>query len=127
MHELIKKFVIESLGCNCPEEVFERIEVEHQVELADRVILKSRINIGNRLMIYVLQLDDIAILENTLSKIISRAVIERNRRGFNRVRIIILTEKPRALEEPARMIFRTLAGKDDRVHLHVVEKSAYLT
>jgi len=52
-YQEIKRFVQETLGCSCPEEVFNKID--YQKESDD--ISGRRINVGDRLFIYIITLD----------------------------------------------------------------------
>ena len=54
----IKRFVQETLGCSCPEEVFDKIECDTD---ASRIWWR-RINVGNRLLIYILDATDVSDL-----------------------------------------------------------------
>ena len=52
----IKTFVQKTLGCGCPEEVFRHIDWETNAE-SPEAGLYSRINIGNRLLVYISAFD----------------------------------------------------------------------
>jgi hypothetical protein len=49
----IKRFVQETLGCGCPEEVFRSIQYRWNAKLNNFVTIQSAMIIGNRLLIYV--------------------------------------------------------------------------
>jgi hypothetical protein len=56
--ENIKTFVRQTLGCACPEEVFKRIDCQSDIKLNDNILLSSKINVGNKLLIYVVEIND---------------------------------------------------------------------
>lgn len=116
----IKFFVQQILGCGCPEKVFEYIDCQSNIRL-NEVVLKNKINIGNRLLIYVIEINDRHSLENILTFLVNKGKKERDSLKFNRLRIVILTERLNEIEETARRIFETI-HKDEKVHLHVVDR-----
>ena len=65
----IKSFATQTLGCQCPEEVFNFIDCQRNIELSNQILLINKINIGNRLLIYVVETDDINFINNNLSTI----------------------------------------------------------
>jgi hypothetical protein len=116
----IKEFVQQTLGCGCPEEVFTYIDCQSNIQL-DRVLLKNKINIGNRLLIFIAELNDSDALKETLILLVDKGRKERDRFGFNRFRLVLAAEDPSTVHWRACDIFDTLE-KDERVHLHVVHK-----
>ena len=124
--ERIKSFVQETLGCGCPEEVFDIIECEQDVKLEDGMVLLNRINIGNRLLIYIKECDSDSSLEGELSRLLDLGKKERDYRGFNRFRLVIITDKNEDLKNRAQELFDHHSNKDEKVHLHVLEKEEYM-
>jgi len=53
-NEAIKAFTREILGCDCPEEVFDKIVYEDDVQIDSGISISHKINIGDKLLIYVL-------------------------------------------------------------------------
>jgi hypothetical protein len=118
--ESIKTFVQKTLGCGCPEEVFEYINYKSNIKLND-VVLSSKINISNRLLIYVVNINDQSSIKNILPFLVSTGKGERDNLKFNRFRLVLVTDKLNEIKETAETIFRTISG-DEKVHLHVVDK-----
>lgn len=123
IHDKVKRFVQETLGCGCPEEVFCTIERWNNVCPPDtEVRLISRIGIGGRLLIYMMEppADD-----DTFRSVITAGLRERDERGFNRLRIVLVKEDREGEPEDltgtsgAGAVFASLAP-DDRIHLHEV-------
>lgn len=112
----IKAFVQGVLGCGCAEEVFQQIDLSH-AQLAGAKY--DRINIGNRLLIYVFRTDDAQFVEGELSRIIRAGKAERDAKGFNRFRLVLATDEAR-VSGPAMKAYKKLDFLDDRIYLHVV-------
>lgn len=111
-------FTRNTLGCTCPDEVFSRIEQASDVVVAG-VRLRRRIAIGGRLLIMLL--DAAAYpLEVVLPGLVTAGRTQRDEQGFNRLRIVIAGPDPEGLADGARRIFDDAPGRDERVHLHLV-------
>lgn len=121
----VRVFVKKTLGCECPEEVFEYIDCQNEIKINSMVSLKNKMNIGNRLLIYVLDTDDPNVLKGNLSKLILIGKRERDLAGFNRLRLVIVTDKVNEIKNIAETILRTLKEKDEKVHLHIVQREEY--
>jgi hypothetical protein len=118
--DIIKTFVQKTLGCGCPEEVFKYIDCQFNIKIDD-IVLSSKINIGNRLLIYVVNVNDQKSLKNILSFLINTGKNERDNLNFNRFRLVLMTDKLSEIKETAETIFRTIS-EDEKVHLHVIDK-----
>jgi len=118
--ENIKTFVQKTLGCGCPEEVFEYIDCQFNIKLND-IVLSHKINIGNRLLIYVIEVNDQSSVKNILPFLVSAGKNERDNLKFNRFRLVLVTDKLNEIKGNAGMIFDSIP-KDEKVHLHVVDK-----
>jgi hypothetical protein len=117
----IKLFVQNTLGCGCPEEVFRSIGFKYNVLLGNEVVLKSVITIGNRLLIYVLEAAPQDFIEEKLAFLVSSGKKDRDLKGLNRLRLVIAADElldRRMLQSQ----FDGLAGKDDKIHLHIIGK-----
>ncbi len=121
----IQVFVKKTLGCECSEEVFKHIDCQNDIKINNTVSLKNKINIGNRLLIYVLDTDDPNVLKGNLSKLILIGKRERDLAGFNRLRLVVVTDKVNEIRNIAETIFQTLEEKDEKVHLHIVQREEY--
>jgi hypothetical protein len=119
--EDIKSFVRQTLGCACPEEVFKRIDCQSNIKLNDNLLLSSKINVGNKLLIYVVEINDQDSMKHTLSFLLNIGKKERDSSGFNRFRLVLATDKLDEIKEVADVTFKTI-DKDDRIHLHVISK-----
>jgi hypothetical protein len=119
--ENIKKFAKETLGCGCPEEVFQHIDCQYDIHVED-ILLRARINIGNRLLIYVVEVSNIETIRNILARTIATGQKERDELGFNRFRLVLAAEKIDEIKPAAERLFNDI-DKDDKVHLHIIPKA----
>jgi hypothetical protein len=125
MSEKLKQFVTQTLGCTCPEEVFNRIDLYRDVEIFQDEKLRYLIIIGGRLLLYIIEINSRQEIEHDLPRIIQHGIKEREEKGLNRIRIVIVTEKYNEIEELAQTKFESIRERDDRVHLHVIKREEF--
>ena len=123
-NEAIKVFTREILGCDCPEEVFDKIVCEDDVRINSGLTLSYRINIGDKLLIYILILSQTNILGAELPEIIDAGEKERNDKGFNRFRLVLVSENPDVIKDDADTLFQQIE-KDEKVHLHIINRNDF--
>lgn len=123
-NEAIKAFTREVLGCECPEEVFDKIVCEDDVQIAGELIVSYKINIGDKLLIYILVLNQRNKLGSALPKLIEAGEKERNDRGFNRFRLVLVSEIPDVIKDDANTLFQQLE-KDEKIHLHIISRNEF--
>jgi len=121
---IIKEFVQTALGCNCPEEVFKRIVCEEEYRIDSEHTISHRINIGDRLLIYVSALDPTSDYETWLPRLVDHGEKERDDKDFNRFRLVLVCEKPDRVKDSAYASFGRL-GKDKKIHLHIINKNDF--
>ena len=115
----IKRFVKHTLGCSCPDEVFEKIESRRCSDLAGTYSL----TIGDRLLIYVVKLQADIDLEPLLDAVLEAGVAERDKRSLNRFRMVLVSPAPEPVRIRAEQVFSVSKMTDERTHLHVVSES----
>ncbi len=120
-HEKIKTFVQETLGCGCPEEVFSFIDCRSNVLLND-IMVNIKINIGNRLLIYVVEVNDSDFIRDILTFLVDAGKRERDKLGFNRYRLVLAAENLQGIKQIAYDAFNIIE-KDEKIHLHIVSKT----
>jgi len=126
-NENIKVFVRQTLGCECPEKVFEHIDCQHDIKLNNDILLSYKINIGNRLLIYIIEANDSNFVKSNLSTLVYVGKNERDKKGFNRFRLVIVSDKTNEIKQVAHTMFEVLEDKDEKVHLHIVNKNEFPT
>jgi hypothetical protein len=120
--EKIKRFVQEVLGCGCTAEVFRSIDCKRDVKLDGGVILHSIITIGNRLLIYIVY-DYRDFIEKNLALLVSTGKKERDSKGLNRFRLVIVRDRFPENGDAMIRTFGELQEKDENIHLHVISSN----
>jgi hypothetical protein len=118
-NEHVKDFVRSKLGCDCDEEVFKHI-VNEKDALAGGVKLRNKLDIGGRLLVYVVEPDKGAFGKN-ITALLKAGKDERDARGFNRFRLVLVSED-KDLKKVASDAYKNFHGLDEKVHLHVISK-----
>jgi hypothetical protein len=124
--ERIKHFIQHTLGCSCPEEVFQSIDVRSNLRLSSFITLDSAIIIGNRLLVYIAEAGSAGCIEEHLPVLVAAGKKERNEKGLNRFRLVLVADNPEEVRQIAVRQFEELRGNDEKVHLHVISRSAIL-
>ncbi len=101
------------------------MDCQRDIELSNQILLTNKINIGNRLLIYIVETDDINFIKNNLPIIFQFGIKERDSKAFNRVRFVIATNKFEEIKLIAENIFKNLTDKDDKIHLHLISKNEF--
>jgi len=121
-HKRIKDFVQDILGCTCPDKVFEQIE-DRKVASSSSPHTRS-ITIGGRLLVYIWDVKESENLKENLFALLEAGKKERDERSLNRFRAVLSTDAPRHVAIQAQLYFPRYAGRDDRIHVHVVSTEA---
>jgi hypothetical protein len=117
----IKNFAQITLGCGCPEEVFKIIESRQDLVL-EGLRIRDHINIGNRLLIYVVELTRSDSVEKILKPLVDAGRKERDGSGFNRFRLVLTADDISIFRKDAESIFSAV-NNDGKVHLHLIRKA----
>jgi hypothetical protein len=115
----IKRFVQETLGCSCPEEVFNQID--YQKECDD--ISGRKVNVGERLLIYIITMDGKSNIQGVINSALEQGVEEREKKGLNRFRLVLVDSCPDELRSLAEHAFDSSGYADEKTHLHIVNES----
>jgi hypothetical protein len=118
----LKKFVQQTLGCGCPEEVFQHIDCQTDI-IYNQITVKNRINIGNRLLVYLAEIDTPASLAALLPSLYAAGRKDRDASGFNRLRIVLAAEKTDEVKLAAEHLFSQI-NTDEKIHLHILSKQS---
>jgi hypothetical protein len=112
----VKTFVQRTLGCSCPEEVFDRIVVD-----TGAGAVSHRIRIGGRLLVYILEASRAPDIFSAVAIALQEGVHERDRDHFNRLRLVVVSPSPERIAEAAQAAFSGSPARDGKTHLHVLE------
>jgi hypothetical protein len=115
----IEHFVRTTLGCQCPDEVFESIAIE-RAPTPDTALPHTRLAIGERLLIHVFEAPSVKATAAAVSKLATQGRTERDAKQYNRYRLVIASAHPTQVLDDARTSFASVAGTDERAHLHVL-------
>jgi hypothetical protein len=115
----IKRFVQETLGCSCPEEVFNKIDYQKEID----GFPGRKVNVGDRLLIYIITIDRKSNIQGNINSALERGVVERDKEGFNRFRLVLVASRPDELRSSAENAFDSSGYTDEKTHLHVVNES----
>ena len=124
MSNKIKEFVRNTLGCTCPEEVFQNIDCQSDVTINENIVLDYEINIGNRLLIFTVGIDEVGPLEVFIAKLVQAGMKKRDNNKFNRFRLVLLKAGINDIKEQAQGIFTSIIT-DNKIHIHVIEKNDF--
>jgi hypothetical protein len=116
----VKRFVQETLGCSCPDEVFDHID--YQKEAAG--IAGKKVTVGDRLLIYINTMDRKSSIQDVVASLLEQGVKEREERKLNRFRLVLVASCPNELRSLAERAFDGSGYRDEKTHLHIVDKSA---
>ena len=117
----IVRFIRDDLGCSCPDDVLKEIRIERPWRTLDAGGGSVRIDVGGRLLVLVLA---VGSTPSGLAELVVSAaeggLAERDRLSFNRLRVVVASPSPSAVDPSARDAFEAWQRPDDRIHLHVV-------
>lgn len=119
----IKRFAREELKCGCPEEVFESIEHEKDTEI-DGIKVRDKIKIGGKLLIYVVDEDELDYMLEEIPRLMTAGKAERDAAGLNKFRFVLLSDQMLEMSQvlvTAQM--DSASHMDDRMFVHMVSKS----
>ncbi len=122
--DAIKSFVVNTLGCNCPEEVFRTISLEDDSQTIADVPVSCKIVIGNRLLIYIAKAGNVTKPEEQLRALVETARKERDGNKYNRARIVLTADDANTIDPDLRALFEEIRGDDEKIHLHIVSERA---
>ena len=114
----IKRFVQEILGCSCPEEVFNQIDYQEEGD----GILGRKLTVGNRLLIYIITMDRKPNIKGDIYSALEQGVEERDKKGLNRFRLVLVASRPDQLRSTAEHAFDSSGYADEKTHLHIVSE-----
>jgi hypothetical protein len=117
----LRTFIRSTLGCGCPDDVLEWIECTHTEFDQEEDIRISRIDVGGRLLVYVLEVvGPNGRADEALPAVIAAAMVDRTTGCFNRLRVVVAIDDPEESSPRLERVFSESAPADDHIHLHVL-------
>lgn len=115
----VRKFVRDTLGCGCPEEVFDDLVLSLETPWEGAPEVRTLL-VGKRLLVVMLAVRDWDELRAILPQLAGHYRRMRDRCGYNRVRLVAACDRPESLEPAATLSFTGLPEVDARMHLHIL-------
>jgi hypothetical protein len=115
----IEHFVRGTLGCGCPDEVFQHLVVSRFPPIAGRPPV-VQLQVGFRLLIHVVAPPDGATASDWIEQLAANGRTERDRHGYNRFRLVIASPTPPESVRNIRERFARAIVGDKKAHLHFV-------
>jgi len=119
--EKIKQFIKDTLGCRCPDKVFEKIDISERLtaEHEEKII---RIVAGDRLVIYIVRPMDSDGIADSMEAIALAGKSDREINHLNRFRLVISGVEGDDRQAIVAERFKKLFAIDDKMHIHFVEQ-----
>ena len=120
-NEKIRVFVKNTLGCGCPEKVFEKIDVSklptvgHEKEI-------TRIVVGDTLLIYVIRPEPSGNFVDSVESIGLAGKTDRDINNYNRFRLVVSNFEDEVQQEKVSERFSKTFNTDDKMHIHFVNQ-----
>lgn len=118
----VVQFVREVLGCNCPDEVFRQIEVRRGSTAVKSCPVDYELRIGGRLLVVVTSEAAESLSATGLQRVVSEGRRARDEGKFNRFRLVVRATNAAPEREKLLRSFAQVPGRDEKTHLHVVDK-----
>ena len=115
----IEHFVRGTLGCGCPDEVFQHLVVSRLPPIAGRPPIVQLL-VGSRLLIHVVAPPEGAVGNGWIEQLASSGRTARDRHGYNRFRLVIASPTPPAAAREIQERFARAIVGDEKAHLHFV-------
>lgn len=120
-NEKLKVFVKNTLGCGCPEKVFEKIDVsELLTEEYDKEI--TRIVVGDTLLIYIIGPELSGYYVDSIESIGLAGKNDRDANNYNRFRLVVSSFEDEVQQEKVSDGFSKSFDTDEKMHIHFVKQ-----
>jgi len=116
----VKHLVRSELGCACPEQVFEHIEILSASARFAGLPGDYLIAVGNRLLLLVISSSSWREVLQQLERLCVRGRELRDALGFNRFRLVVGVPELTAARAALVEHFDAAVDHDERMHLHVI-------
>jgi hypothetical protein len=121
-HKELRSFVRDVLGCGCPDEVLENMNVRKGISGGSVRFEDVLIDVGGRLLVLVFYIEDVRDAMKNLEDMLHQGKKARDQDGYNRLRIVISTHRVSAMKEKLLPVFERFRGSDDKLHLHILNE-----
>jgi len=118
----ITAFVRGTLGCGCPDSVFETIETG-PVDVGEFAAGATRIVVGETLLVYIVVPGSMSGLAAGVHRLAELGRRDRDSHGYNRFRLVVADDGDSRLHDQAAARFAA-ARADEKMHIHFVHPAA---
>ena len=74
-------------------------------------------------MIYIITMDRRSNIQGVINSVLGQGVEERDKKGLNRFRLVLVASRPDQLRSTAEHAFDSSGYADEKTHLHIVSES----
>ena len=120
-NEKIKVFVKDTLGCGCPEKVFEKIDVS-KLQTVENEKEITRIVVGGTLLIYVIRPKLPGDFVDSVEAIGLAGKNDRDTNNYNRFRLVVSGFEDEVQQGKVAGRFSALFNTDEKMHIHFVDQ-----
>ena len=124
--ERLTEFIRRTLGCACPDAVFEKIE-SSQIAVDATSGEATRIVVGDRLLLYIILPASMRQLMRNIAEVAAIGRSDRDSHKYNRFRLVVPDDSDDADRARAAASFAAEAGSDEKMHVHFVDPGALRT
>jgi len=118
-NEKLKVFVKNTLGCGCPEKVFEKIDVSKHLAV-DHEKEITRIVVGDTLLIYIIRPELPGHFVDSVESICLAGKVDRDTNNYNRFRLVVSGFEDDMQQKKVSECFSKLFSTDEKMHIHFV-------
>lgn len=119
----LTEFVLRTLGCGCPDPVFEKIETG-QLTVGDFAGEATRIVVGDTLVIYIVVPKAIQALAERIANRAETGTRDRDSHQYNRFRLVVADDGDSSSHDEVAAAFAEAVGADEKMHIHFVTPEA---
>lgn len=120
-NEKLKEFIKNTLGCGCPEKIFEKIDVcRCLIEKNESEI--TRIVVGDKLLIYIIRPESTDKLVDKVKVFGLAGKEDRDKHNYNRFRLVLSDVENMAQKDQVSECFLSAFEKDEKMHMHFVKE-----
>jgi hypothetical protein len=117
----IERFVRGTLGCGCPDEVFQSLSIRRAPPVAGHPA-HTELLVGSRLLIRVVEEPADPAVSGWLERLVADGQAARDRHGYHRFRLVIVGRAPGGPNGLEARFARAATG-DERAHLHLLAEA----
>jgi hypothetical protein len=117
--DAIRQLIREELGCDCPEEVFDRIVVGYpSIFGSPNIPSSAQVLVGYRLLVSLVPVHDLQDVAEDGKQFLVEGKDIRDANGLNRYRLVFVGHVSKDVMDELQ---KQAVAMDDRMHVHLIE------